>query len=113
MRVYNAVMRIKRGDIRRIGVAAGAGSVVASLGYISFVAAMGGFDHVHTSLLPMVLRIAFTYLLPVTFAAALIGAVMYRVLPGSMPDGECRCRRCGYILKGLSRPECPECGEAV
>ena len=21
-----------------------------------------------------------------------------------------RCRRCGYMLKGLSRPRCPECG---
>ncbi len=28
-------------------------------------------------------------------------------------DGETRCRRCGYILKGLVRPVCPECGEAI
>jgi hypothetical protein len=23
------------------------------------------------------------------------------------------CRRCGYILKGLSEPRCPECGEHI
>lgn len=27
--------------------------------------------------------------------------------------GEPRCRRCGYILKGLSEPRCPECGERI
>jgi hypothetical protein len=25
-------------------------------------------------------------------------------------DGVPRCRNCGYILTGLSRPRCPECG---
>jgi hypothetical protein len=28
-------------------------------------------------------------------------------------DDECHCRRCGYILRGLSAPRCPECGEAI
>ncbi len=23
------------------------------------------------------------------------------------------CRRCGHILRGLSKPRCPECGEAI
>lgn len=27
--------------------------------------------------------------------------------------GESVCRRCGYILKGLSEPRCPECGEGI
>lgn len=26
---------------------------------------------------------------------------------------ETRCRRCGYILRGLSEPRCPECGERI
>lgn len=26
---------------------------------------------------------------------------------------ESRCRKCGYILRGLSAPRCPECGEAI
>lgn len=28
-------------------------------------------------------------------------------------DEECRCRRCGHILRGLSEPRCPECGERI
>jgi hypothetical protein len=28
-------------------------------------------------------------------------------------EGECYCRKCGYILRGLSEPRCPECGEAI
>jgi len=30
-------------------------------------------------------------------------------LPGNVP----RCRQCGYMLKGLGRPRCPECGTAI
>jgi hypothetical protein len=33
-----------------------------------------------------------------------------RAAPG---DGETRCRRCSYILRGLSAPRCPECGEPI
>jgi len=28
-------------------------------------------------------------------------------------DGEFHCRRCNHILRGLSEPRCPECGEAI
>ncbi len=28
-------------------------------------------------------------------------------------DRETRCRACGYILRGLSEPRCPECGERI
>jgi hypothetical protein len=28
-------------------------------------------------------------------------------------DADCRCRKCGYILRGISEPRCPECGEAI
>lgn len=28
-------------------------------------------------------------------------------------DGETRCRSCGYILRGLTEPRCPECGERI
>ena len=27
--------------------------------------------------------------------------------------GELRCRKCRYILRGLSEPRCPECGEPI
>ena len=28
-------------------------------------------------------------------------------------DGETRCRKCGYILRGISEPRCSECGEKI
>lgn len=32
---------------------------------------------------------------------------------GSPADNELHCRRCNHILRGLSEPRCPECGEAI
>jgi len=50
----------------------------------------------------------------VSCAAPLAGAVIaYQVVARAAPrpkDVETRCRSCGYILKGLSCPRCPECG---
>jgi hypothetical protein len=46
----------------------------------------------------------------------LASCLVYELLWGAraLPDdGESRCRRCSYILRGLSAPRCPECGEAV
>jgi rubrerythrin len=28
-------------------------------------------------------------------------------------DDETRCRKCGYILKGIKEPICSECGEKI
>lgn len=28
-------------------------------------------------------------------------------------DDQTRCRKCGHILRGLSEPRCPECGERI
>lgn len=45
------------------------------------------------------------------FAAALLtyGATTRRRSPRS--DNDTHCRKCAYILRGLSEPRCPECGE--
>ncbi len=39
-------------------------------------------------------------------------AALTRRYGAPSPD-QPRCRRCGYFLRGLSRPQCPECGERV
>jgi hypothetical protein len=31
----------------------------------------------------------------------------------SSPDRETRCRKCGYILRGIREPRCSECGERI
>ena len=38
-------------------------------------------------------------------------SVCLRVTKGTIV--ETRCRKCGYILKGLRDPVCPECGERI
>jgi hypothetical protein len=32
---------------------------------------------------------------------------------GSKTSNETRCRKCGYILRGISDPRCSECGEQI
>ena len=43
--------------------------------------------------------------------AAVIGLVVFERL--SRTALETRCRKCGYILKGLAEPRCSECGEQI
>lgn len=54
-----------------------------------------------------------TYELPITFLACLMSVITFRLIYKPRTDTETRCRKCGYILKGLSKPECPECGEVI
>ena len=51
------------------------------------------------------------YILPSAFTlVALVGWLVLAVgvVRG---DDETRCRKCKYILRGISEPRCPECGE--
>lgn len=45
-------------------------------------------------------------------AAACLGWVMV-TRQYARGDGETRCRKCRYILRGLSEPVCPECGTRI
>ncbi len=45
-------------------------------------------------------------------AAACLGWLMIW-LSDRRRDNETRCRKCGYILRGISEPRCPECGERI
>jgi len=58
------------------------------------------------------------YALGTVLPASLLGVAVFAFLtrrhgPQPQVDPYSRCRRCGYILHGLSRPRCPECGEWV
>lgn len=51
--------------------------------------------------------------LPVVLTgAAIVGWVLTTITAGRR-DSETRCRACGHILRGLSEPRCPECGEPI
>ncbi len=45
--------------------------------------------------------------------AVYIYAVLLRRLNAKSYELETRCRRCAYILRGISKPRCPECGEHI
>jgi rubrerythrin len=34
-------------------------------------------------------------------------------MPSPLGQSETRCRKCGCILRGISEPRCPECGERI
>jgi hypothetical protein len=40
-----------------------------------------------------------------------IAASVSVLLRSPAPTPETRCRKCGYILRGITDPRCPECGE--
>jgi len=50
-------------------------------------------------------------------AASVAAVGMYVVLTHFYANGhidnEIHCRECGYILRGISEPRCPECGERI
>ena len=40
-------------------------------------------------------------------------ALLTRFFGPSVVDPETRCRKCGYILRGITEPRCSECGESI
>lgn len=50
------------------------------------------------------------FLLPIAFALGMYDLI---VRGFKTQVTETACRKCGYILRGLSEPRCPECGEAI
>ena len=46
-------------------------------------------------------------------APAAVVAVLVYGLGKPFTDTETRCRNCGYILRGLTEPRCPECSERI
>lgn len=52
------------------------------------------------------------YAIPVIAIAVGVLAYHFLMVKGC-PDGEIRCRKCQYILKGITEPRCPECGERI
>ena len=53
---------------------------------------------------------AFLFFLPPVTTLAIHAAVSRR--DGDSPQ-ETRCRKCGYILRGIPEPRCSECGERI
>jgi hypothetical protein len=55
-------------------------------------------------------------LFPLLYVLPFVGAVaVYHAIHRHVPliSGETHCGNCGYMLRGLSEPRCPECGRSV
>jgi hypothetical protein len=51
---------------------------------------------------------------PALVSSVLVCLLMLRLMKRRWAiDGYTRCGNCGYILKGLKEPRCPECGTAI
>ncbi len=51
---------------------------------------------------------------PIAITLSAAAGVGWLLLSRSRPhDRETRCRKCGYILRGLAEPRCSECGERI
>ena len=62
---------------------------------------------------PRALDIAWRLVLPLVLCLVIYGVVT-RLFGRRIPfDGHIRCRKCTYILRGLTEPRCPECGERI
>ncbi len=48
----------------------------------------------------------------VALPGMLVALMVYSRLRGPA-IGETRCRACGHLLRGLTEPRCPECGERI
>lgn len=56
---------------------------------------------------------AAVWTLPEVLLALLLFEMLRRHHARDPSSNETRCRRCGYVLRGLSQPVCPECGERI
>ena len=50
---------------------------------------------------------------PAILIAFAVYGVLTRYFGPMYGDAETRCRNCGYILRGISEPVCPECGTQI
>ena len=49
----------------------------------------------------------------IVLSFAVYGLLTRRYYRDGQADSETRCRKCHYILKGITEPRCPECGERI
>lgn len=57
--------------------------------------------------------VSIAWFLPVLLLAFGVYGLLTRFFAPLSLDRETRCRKCGYILRGISEPRCSECGERI
>ena len=91
-------------------------AVGAVVGLVMYLAIMAQFRSLVMGMLQVAGEAA-TLLLLFFAPASLGGVVAYglitRYCGPERQDNETRCRKCGYILRGIPEPRCSECGERI
>ena len=59
------------------------------------------------------IRFGLDRLFPLVLCLAIYGVLTRTLGPRVLSDGHIRCRKCHYILRGITEPRCPECGEGI
>ena len=92
------------------------GAIAVSIGGVSCYGLLVGAEEFLSkyfgSPIPFPAAILFGIIIPQSLCI-LIYSYLTRWLGPNLFDGETRCRKCGYILRGISEPRCPECGERI
>lgn len=110
-------MRITKQEVTRFVVAVLSGVLAFAIVYSIYA-----YASVYRTYSPMPLpadfwRVylyrTFVFWIPMGTFGCVVTALVYSYIRMPKDDGECRCRRCGYILKGISEPKCSECGEVI
>ena len=71
-------------------------------------------EHMYTGYSEILIAYALAYAVPHAVVAFAIFALLTRWLgPDPRHDGETHCRHCNHILRGITEPRCPECGESI
>ena len=90
-----------------VGVATPCGFILFWVG-MTLLSPTGGAWYV------FVPAILLAFVIPQSIALSVYGYLTRRYyLSLSSFDGELHCRRCQYILRGITEPRCPECGERI
>ena len=93
----------------RGAIAVGAGLLCYGLWYLMWL--WGGK---HLQMIPWPpLLIVVQLTSPIIIPVVVYGLLTYRYGPQAVLERETRCRKCQYILKGITEPRCPECGERI
>ena len=80
----------------------------AVVGYWAVYAELGPEGHIHGGAQDI-----FLYMVGIGPIAVVVFAFLTRRYRPVWADRETRCRKCHYILKGVTEPRCPECGERI
>jgi uncharacterized paraquat-inducible protein A len=92
-----------------ISIAAG---VSADLGLFATLSCLAHYTNIHPFPSRYVMMVFFGSM--IIFPQVVAIAVFHLIPPlDGSSDGETHCRKCHYILRGISEPRCPECGERI